>query len=238
MPMELRKRKTPAAPPPPPRAKKAKAAVTETAKKVKTVVAPKEKAEKAEKSTGDKVEKAEEKKEETKAEVKETAKEKKEKAKKEEEPPKLKAGDKLSDTLPAVKTEEGKDTTLKALLDESKSGIVVFAYPAASTPGCTTQACAFRDNYSIFTEAGYSVYGISGDAPEKNQKFKKNKELPYTLLSDNGYILHEELGIKKAGAKAGTVRSVTVIGKDGIVKVLERGGPLVTYEAAKKAIGK
>lgn len=51
-------------------------------------------------------------------------------------------------------------------------------------------------------------------------------------------MLHEELGIKKPGAKAGTVRSVTVIGKDGVVKALEKGGPEATYEAAKKAIGK
>lgn len=81
----------------------------------------------------------------------------------------------------------------------------------ASTPECTTQACLFRDNYTAFTDAGYSVYGLSGDQPGANEKFRNKQNLTYTLLCDPAYELHEKLGIKKS--PKGTIRSVIIIEK-------------------------
>ncbi|CAZ79243.1 unnamed protein product [Tuber melanosporum] len=120
-------------------------------------------------------------------------------------------GDLLPNTLPEVQTHDGGKTTLTAILAQASKGIVIFAYPKASTPECTTQACLFRDNYTAFTDAGYSVYGLSGDQPVANEKFRNKQNLTYTLLCDPTYELHEKLGIKKS--PKGTVRSVIIIEK-------------------------
>ncbi|PUU72858.1 thioredoxin-like protein, partial [Tuber borchii] len=110
-----------------------------------------------------------------------------------------------------VQTHDGGKTTLTAILAKASKGIVIFAYPKASTTECTTQACLFRDNYTAFTDAGYSVYGLSGDQPGANEKFRNKQNLTYTLLCDPTYELHEKLGIKKS--PKGTIRSVIIIEK-------------------------
>lgn len=178
----------------------------------------------------------------------------------------LKVGDALPADLSSVKTDDGEDTTLTALLEKSSKGIIVFAYPSASTPGCTSphhshlpfnhrvsakectftnipllgtkQACHFRDSHTAFTTAGYSIYGLSGDTPKKNKSFVTKEKLTYPLLCDTEYTLHAAFGIKKMGAKkATTERSVFAVSKDGKVALLEKGSPDGTWEAAKKFAG-
>ena len=65
-----------------------------------------------------------------------------------------------------------------------KSPIVLFFYPKDFTPGCTAEACSFRDQYQAFVDAGAMVIGISGDSEKSHQRFAKRFNLPYTLLSD------------------------------------------------------
>lgn len=158
------------------------------------------------------------------------------KADKAEAVPKLKVGDALPTDLAEITLDDGTKTTFGALLDASEKGIVLFSYTKASTPGCTTQACALRDNYTQFKDAGYLVYGLSGDSHTDNAKFKSKQNLGYPLLSDPTYLFHEKLGIKSA--KAGTVRSVIVVQKEGkIIKELKGVQPKTSLDVARKAVG-
>jgi len=81
-----------------------------------------------------------------------------------------------------LQTNDGQDVTLKELLEKSLAGIVIFTYPRASTPGCTTQACLFRDNYAPITGASLSIYGLSTDSPKANSTFATKQKLQYALL--------------------------------------------------------
>ena len=85
--------------------------------------------------------------------------------------------------------------------------------PKANTPGCTKQACLFRDEYEKFTEKGYKVYGCSKDSPKSMLNWKTKYDFQYDLLSDPNQLL-----IKAVGAKDGdkTTRSHVVVGQDGI----------------------
>jgi peroxiredoxin Q/BCP len=101
---------------------------------------------------------------------------------------------------------------------------VMFFYPKAMTPGCTTESCDFRDSYSEFTEAGYEVVGVSPDRPERNARFKEKEGLNFDLLSDEDNELATALGAygeKKSYGKTtvGLIRSTFVVDEDGgIVK--------------------
>ncbi len=72
------------------------------------------------------------------------------------------------------------------LSDFKDQWVVVYFYPADDTPGCTTEACSFRDNFEDFTDAGAAVIGISKDSVESHVKFAAKHNLPFTLLSDDG----------------------------------------------------
>ena len=111
-------------------------------------------------------------------------------------------------------------------------------YPHSANPSSigTTQACALRDSQPHFTASGYSIYGLSGDAPADNAKFRAKQNLGYPLICDPTYAFHEKLGVKAAGPKLAGVRSVVVVAKDGTVKehkgVTAKGG----LDVAKKAV--
>ncbi|RAL16561.1 thioredoxin peroxidase DOT5 [Aspergillus homomorphus CBS 101889] len=127
---------------------------------------------------------------------------------------------------------DGKKLTLKDLVDCSKSGVVLFTYPRASTPGCTKQACLFRDNHDSLTASGLSVYGLSADSPKANTTFKTKQNLPYTLLCNPCYSLIAALGLKKM--PRGTLRGVFAINKQGEVLLHKVGGPDATFDAARR----
>lgn len=97
---------------------------------------------------------------------------------------------------------------------------VMFFYPKAMTPGCTTESCDFRDNYAEFQEAGYEIVGVSPDPPERNKRFKEKEGLNFDLLSDEDHSLAEILGAwgeKTMYGKVseGLIRSTFVIDEDG-----------------------
>jgi len=133
-----------------------------------------------------------------------------------------------------IETNDGEKTTLKKLVDESGSGVVLFTYPKASTPGCTTQVCLFRDSYEPLTKDGLAIYGLSADSPKANTTFKTKQKLPYPLLCDKERTLIKAIGLGKAGG--GTQRGVFVVDKEGNVKVAENGGPAATLERVKKLV--
>jgi len=134
-----------------------------------------------------------------------------------------------------IETNDGTKTTLKKLVDESEAGVVLFTYPKASTPGCTNQACMFRDQYAPLTSTGFSIYGLSKDSPKANTTFKEKQKLPYPLLCDTSATLISAIGLKKA--PSGTTRGVFVIDKSGKVLAAEPGSPAGTVEVVKKLVG-
>ena len=73
--------------------------------------------------------------------------------------------------------------------------IVLFFYPKDDTPGCTAEACAFRDSYEVFQEAGAEVIGVSGDSSASHQQFANRHKLPFTLLSDQGNQIRKLYGV-------------------------------------------
>ena len=101
--------------------------------------------------------------------------------------------------------------------------LVIFFYPKAFTPGCTGEACDFRDGYETFLAAGYRIVGISPDGPATLARFRDEHELPFPLLSDPDHAVAEAYGawgIKKNYGKEyeGLIRSTFVIGKHGVVE--------------------
>ncbi|KAI2640228.1 AhpC-TSA-domain-containing protein [Xylaria nigripes] len=133
-----------------------------------------------------------------------------------------------------VETNDGVKTTLEALVDESKAGVVLFTYPKASTPGCTNQVCLFRDAYADLTKEGLAIYGLSTDSPKANTTFKTKQNLPFPLLCDPDATLIDAIGFKKT--PKGTTRGVFVVDKTGKVLVAEAGGPAATLDAVKKLV--
>ena len=102
------------------------------------------------------------------------------------------------------------------------SKVVVFFYPKAMTPGCTVEACAFRDNYQQFLDAGYDIVGVSPDEPEANAEFRRRDDLPFRLLSDVDHSVAERLGawgVKKNYGKeyVGLIRSTFALDESGVV---------------------
>ena len=101
--------------------------------------------------------------------------------------------------------------------------VVVYFYPAAMTPGCTTQACDFRDNLSSLQAAGIAVLGISPDAPAKLAKFREHDGLTFPLLSDEKHEVLEAYGAygeKQLYGKTvvGVIRSTFVVDADGQIE--------------------
>ncbi len=111
--------------------------------------------------------------------------------------------------------------------------VVLYVYPAAMTPGCTTQACDFRDNLQRFVDAGYAVIGLSPDKPEKLARFRDTEALTFPLLSD---VSKETLTAYGAyGEKQLYGKTVT-----GVIRstfVLDEKGTVVTASYGVKATG-
>jgi len=115
-------------------------------------------------------------------------------------------------TLP---DQSGKQVSLQDFI--GKSNIVLYFYPKDDTPGCTTEACAFRDSYEVFKDAGAEVIGISSDSTSSHQQFASRHHLPFTLLSDPGGVVRKLYGVPNIlGLLPGRV--TYVIDKQGIVR--------------------
>ena len=109
-----------------------------------------------------------------------------------------------------------------SLSDFAGRNLIIFFYPAAMTPGCTKEACDFRDSLARLQQAGYDVVGISPDKPEKLAKFVDKESLTYPLLSDSDRSVMDAYGAygEKTlyGKKVtGVIRSTIVVSPDGTV---------------------
>ncbi len=130
----------------------------------------------------------------------------------------LKIGDKAPDIR--VHTDTGEDFRLSELKGKR---VVLYFYPKADTPGCTVEACEFRDGIKGFNKKGAIVVGISPDKPSSQSKFKEKYDLPFTLLADEDKAAAEAYGVYKEknmyGKKVmGIVRTTFIIGPDGKIE--------------------
>jgi peroxiredoxin Q/BCP len=127
---------------------------------------------------------------------------------------------KVGDPAPGInlKTEEGKDFNL-----ESRKGewTVLYFYPKAETPGCTKQACAFRDGISEIRSLGAEVFGVSADSVDALKKFKENHSLNFTLLADPELDVIKLYGTKMPLMKM-SKRWTFIIGPDLKVRSIEK----------------
>ncbi len=123
----------------------------------------------------------------------------------------VKVGDQAPDfTLP------NQMGTPVSLHDMRGKNVVLYFYPKDNTSGCTAQACAFRDQYEVFIQAGAEVLGVSSDSSESHRQFAVQYRLPFTLLSDAGGKVRKRYGATTMGVLPGRV--TYVIDKDGVVR--------------------
>jgi peroxiredoxin Q/BCP len=125
----------------------------------------------------------------------------------------IQVGDKAPDfTLPS---QSGEQVRLSDRLGERV--VVLYFYPKDETPGCTKEACAFRDSYEVFGEAGAEVIGVSSDSVDKHAAFAGHHEIPFTLLSDEGGQVRKSYGVPSTlGVLPGRV--TYVIDRTGTVR--------------------
>tara|TARA_B110000003_G_scaffold262613_1_gene285459 strand:+ start:41230 stop:41679 length:450 start_codon:yes stop_codon:yes gene_type:complete len=130
----------------------------------------------------------------------------------------LKVGDKAPNFQ--SKDHQGIDRKLN---DYYGKKLVVFFYPKASTPGCTSQACNLRDNYHTFQANGYEILGVSADSEKRQKNFATKYDLPFPLLADEDHSVLNAFGVwgpKKFMGREydGIHRTTFVIGTDGVIE--------------------
>ncbi|MCD4557962.1 peroxiredoxin [Schaalia sp. lx-100] len=118
--------------------------------------------------------------------------------------------------------------TLSDLVSRAPKGVVVYFYPKAATPGCTKEACDFRDSLNTFASAGYLVVGVSPDGIPALERFAQNEGLNFPLASDPDKAVMERWGAwgeKKNYGRVvtGTIRSTFVVDPAGVVVLAQRG---------------
>ncbi len=119
--------------------------------------------------------------------------------------------------------QDGETVALSSLRGQK---VILYFYPAAMTPGCTTQACDFRDSIASLQASGYTVVGVSRDEPSKLREFRERDGLPFTLLSDPDHAVHSAYGVwgeKMNYGKVveGVIRSTFVIDEGGVIEVAQ-----------------
>jgi peroxiredoxin Q/BCP len=130
----------------------------------------------------------------------------------------LNVGDQAPDFT--LKSDAGEDVSLSSLRGKP---VILYWYPRDDTPGCTIEACSFRDAYGEFQQAGAVVLGVSPDDTQSHEKFKSKYNLPFTLLADPQHQVAEQYGVwgtqKYMGREYMGVSRVTyLIGADGTIK--------------------
>lgn len=123
--------------------------------------------------------------------------------------------------------------TVHTLSQYKGKWVILYFYPKDDTPGCTKEACSFRDNIAQFQKLGVVILGVSKDSVKSHKKFEEKYHLPFPLLSDEEKVVHKAYnawGMKKFMGREfeGTLRNTYLINPDGdIHKTYERVNPLV-----------
>ena len=146
--------------------------------------------------------------------------------------------------IPAPDFELPDDTNVpRKLSDFRGQNVILYFYPADDTPGCTKEACNFRDDYSAYENANVQILGVSPDSVKSHVKFKQKFDLPFPLLADEGHKVCDLYGVwgpKKFMGKAyeGVLRTTFLIDEQGrIVKVFENVRPAEHSKEVLSALG-
>ncbi len=148
----------------------------------------------------------------------------------------LKEGDKIPEILGV--DQDGKEVKAS---DYAGSKLVLYFYPKDSTPGCTAEACSFRDNFSSLRKAGYQILGVSVDDEKSHKKFIEKQQLPFPLIADTDKKLVEAFGVwgEKSfmGRKfMGTIRTTFLINESGIIEKVIGPKEIKTKEHATQIL--
>jgi peroxiredoxin Q/BCP len=150
----------------------------------------------------------------------------------------------ISAGIPAPEFELYDDTnTLRKLSDYRGKNVVLYFYPKDDTPGCTTESCNFRDDYSSYEKANTVVLGVSPDDVGSHVKFKKKFDLPFPLLADDGHKVCDLYGVwgpKKSMGRSydGVLRTTFLIdGNGNIIRVFENVRPAEHSVEVLSALG-
>jgi thioredoxin-dependent peroxiredoxin len=128
----------------------------------------------------------------------------------------LQVGDKIPNFI--SKDTQGNDFDSQSIVGQKP--LVIYFYPKDNTPGCTAQACSFRDQYEDFTDLGAEVIGISSDSPKSHEKFATRYKLPFILLSDNDKKIRNQFGVPSGMFGLLPGRVTYVADKNGIIKMI------------------
>lgn len=146
----------------------------------------------------------------------------------------LKEGDKA----PAFSAKDQNGNTV-SLSDFAGKDVILYFYPKDDTPGCTAEACDFRDNYQSLQQKGFTIIGVSTDDEKSHQKFITKYSLPFTLISDEDKQIVEAYGVwvekNMYGKKyMGTARKTFIIDGEGVIKkVIDK---VDTKESSKQVL--
>ena len=123
----------------------------------------------------------------------------------------------VGDTAPDFALPDRTGRTIRLSEYRGRQPVVLYFYPKDDTPGCTKEACAFRDQYEDFKQVGAEVIGVSSDSNESHEKFSTKYRLPFVLLTDRGGAVRKQYGVKPTlGILPGRV--TFVIDKQGVVR--------------------
>lgn len=141
----------------------------------------------------------------------------------------------VGETAPDFSLPSQNGTMVKLSDFADKNVVVLYFYPKDFTPGCTTEACAFRDNFEEFMDLGARVIGVSSDSVESHKRFAQKHNLPFLLLSDADHQVREAYGATKLAGLPG--RTTFVIDKKGVIRmVFESSSAKEHIEEAKKVV--
>jgi len=150
----------------------------------------------------------------------------------------LNIGDKIPEILGI--NENGEEVKAS---DYAGSKLVLYFYPKDSTPGCTAEACSFRDNFSELRKAGYQILGVSVDSEISHKKFIEKQQLPFPLIADTGKKLVEAFGVW--GEKSfmgrnfmGTIRTTFLIDEYGLIEDVIGPKQIKTKQHAEQILNK
>src|SRR6478735_6376296 len=123
----------------------------------------------------------------------------------------------VGDPAPEFALPSANGETVRLSNFRGKSEVVLYFYPKDDTPGCTTEACSFRDSFEDFTDAGATVIGISSDSVASHKAFEEKFQLPFTLVADEGGAVRKQW---KVGKTLGLIpgRVTYVIDPEGVVR--------------------
>lgn len=144
----------------------------------------------------------------------------------------------IGDQIPSFKLPDQNGNQFDIEQFKGRKKMVIYFYPKDDTPGCTKEACSFRDNYEDFKDLDCEVIGISSDGIEKHKSFAQKHNLPFTLLSDEKKEVRKQFGVK--GNFLGLIpgRETFVVNKEG--KIVHKFNALFEsekhMEEAKKVI--